>query len=129
MDMQKEKNTPTPLALGLDAMETGNALDVMMKILPDVALILNDPEAEEIVKQTKGEGIKNVEAGDAFHKLIPLFAQKYKAQFLRIVAACQGTTFDVVSSQPLPKTMAVFAASLKTLNGFFVCCLHMARNM
>lgn len=128
MDKQNESTLPS-LTLGLDAMETGKALDVMMEILPDVAVILNDPEADELSKQLKGDGIKSVEAGDAFRALIPLFAKKYKAQFLRIVATCQGCTADDVSKQPLPKTMAVFSASLRTLNGFFVCCLHMARNM
>lgn len=126
--MDKQTNN-APLLMGLDAMETGNALDVMMAILPDVAVIMNDPEADALVQQLKGDGIKKVEAGDAFRVLIPLFAKKYKAQFLRIVAACQGVALGEVEKQPLPKTMAVFAASLKTLNGFFVCCLHMARNM
>lgn len=126
MDKQKEQ---APIMAGLNTMETDKALDVMMKILPDVAVILNDSEAEELVKQTKGDGIKNVEAGDAFLKLIPLFAQKYKAQFIRIVAACQGCTEAEAEKQSITKTVAVFAASLRVLNGFFTCCLHMVRNM
>lgn len=126
MDKQKEQ---APIMAGLNTMETDKALDVMMKILPDVAVILNDQEAETLAKQLKGDGIKEMEAGDAFHKLIPLFAQKYKAHFIRIVAACQGCTEDEVLKQSLTKTVAVFSASLRMLNGFFVCCLHMARNM
>lgn len=113
----------------LDAMETDRALDVMMKILPDVAVILNDPDAEKAVEPLKGEKAKNVEAGDAFRALIPIFAQKYKPQLIRIVAACQGCTEDEVRKQSIMKTTAVFASSLRLMTGFFGCCLHMARNM
>lgn len=126
MDMQ---NNTAPAIGDLGRLNTDKALDVMMEILPDVARILNDPEAEEVSKKFKGDAIKDVEAGDAFHALLPLFARKYKAELLRIVAACQDCTVDEVRKQPLTKTIMVFSASLRTLNGFFICCLHMARNM
>lgn len=126
MDMQNQNEK----AIGdLGRMSTDKALDAMMTILPDVARILNDPEAEEVSKKFKGDAAKDVEAGDAFHALIPLFAKKYRPELYRIVAACQDCTVDDVVNQPLTKTIAVFAASLHTMNGFFVCCLHMARNM
>lgn len=127
MDKQNEKNT-APMKLGLDTMETGKALDVLMEVLPDVAVILNDPEADGIIKQLKGD-ISDVEAGDAYRILIPLFARKYKPQLLRIVAACQGSTMDEVNKQSLTKTVTSFASSLRMMNSFFVCCLHMVRNM
>ena len=122
-NMQNEKK------IGLGAMDTSKALDVMMDILPDVAMILNDKDAEGILKQVKGKEAGDMEAGDAYHALIPLFAKKYKPQFLRIVAACQGCTVEEVSQQNITLTVANFASSLRTLNGFFLCCLHMARNM
>lgn len=117
------------LRMGLDTMDTDAALDAMMKILPDVARILNDAEAGEIIGKLKGESIKDVESGDAFRSIIPLFAGKYKAEFLRIVAVCQGCTVDEVRKQNLTKTTSVFAASLRMLISFFGCCLHMARSM
>ena len=109
------------LKVGLNTMDTDAALDAMMEILPDVARILNDTDAEE--------SIKDVESGDAFRSIIPLFAGKYKTEFLRIVAVCQGCTVDEVRKQNLTKTTSVFAASLRMLISFFGCCLHMARSM
>ncbi len=126
MDMQNEKVHANG---DLGRMSTYEGLDAMMTILPDVARILNDPEAEEVSKKFKGDNAKDVEAGDAFHALLPLFARKYRPELYRIVAACQGCTVDEITSQPLTKTIAVLAASLRTMNGFFACCLHMARNM
>ena len=128
MDMQNQNETP-PKGSDLGRMSTDKALDAMMAILPDVARILNDPEAEEVSKKFKGDAAKDVEAGDAFQALLPLFARKYRAELYRIVAACQDCTVDEATNQPMAKTIAVFAASLRTMNGFFVCCLHMARNM
>lgn len=126
-DMQTNEKKPMYDGLGSMPMEIG--LDVMMEILPDVALILNDPEADKLAKETKGEKIKDLDAGDAFNALIPLFARKYKPQFLRIVAACQGCSVDDIRAQTLRKTITVFASSLRVMTDFFGCCLHMARNM
>lgn len=126
-DMQTNEMKPMYDGLGSMPMEIG--LDVMMEILPDVALILNDPEADKLAKETKGEKIKDLDAGDAFNSLIPLFARKYKPQFLRIVAACQGCSVDDIRAQTLRKTITVFASSLRVMTDFFGCCLHMARNM
>lgn len=130
-DMQKNPQAPEAPAIkfGLDAMETDKALDCMVKIAPEVATILNDDEAEGIISQVKGDKVKTLKAGDAFSKLVPLFARKYKEEFLRIVAACQDCSVDEARAQTLTRTTAVFAASLRTMTGFFACCLHMARNM
>ena len=117
------------LKVGLNTMDTDAALDAMMEILPDVARILNDTDAEEIISKLKGESIKDVESGEAVRSIIPLFAGKYKTEFLRIVAVCQGCTVDEVRKQNLTKTTSVFAASLRMLISFFGCCLHMARSM
>lgn len=124
MDMQTKKPP-----VGLENMETDKALDVMMKILPDVAAILNDPEADEVLKKVRGEESKTLEAGDAFAVLVPLFAKQYKPQLFRIVAACQDTTVADVKKQPISKTIGMLANSLRVMTGFFGCCLHMARNM
>lgn len=125
--MENVQNEKKMVGLGL--MDTDKALDVMMEILPDVALIMNDKEAEDVLKKVKGKEAADMEAGDAYHALIPLFAKKYKPNFLRIVAACQGLTVDEVKKQNITVTVATFAASLRMMNGFFLCCLHMARNM
>lgn len=125
MDMQTNHVAP----VGIGMMDTDKALDVMMEILPDVAIIMNDKDAEDVLKQVKGKDAGNMDAGDAFNALIPLFAKKYKPQFLRIVAACQGCSADDVKKQNFTQTVSVFAASLRAMNGFFTCCLHMVRNM
>ena len=122
-------NNPAPPVVGLENMETDKALDVMMEILPDVAIILNDPEADAILKKVRGEEAKALEAGDAFAVLVPLFAKKYKPQLLRIVATCQGVALDEVKQQPVSRTIGMLANALRVMTGFFGCCLHMARNM
>lgn len=109
-------------------MQTDKALDIMMEILPDVAAIMNDTEAEEIIAKVKAKD-KELEAGDAMQQLIPLFARKYRAELYRIVAAMQGVTVENVMEQTIAKTTAALSSGLRVYSSFFACCLHMARNM
>lgn len=109
-------------------MQTDKALDAMMDILPDMAAIMNDSEADEIIKRVKAQDA-TLEAGDAMTALVPMFARKYKAELFRIVAAFQGVTVEDVAKQDITKTLAVLAHGLRVYAGFFGCCLHMARSM
>ena len=109
-------------------MQTDKALDVMMEILPDVAAIMNDTEAEDIIAKVKTKD-KELEAGDAMQQLIPLFAKKYRPELYRIVAAMQGETVEEVREQNITKTVMELSNGLRVYAGFFACCLHMARNM
>lgn len=109
-------------------MQTDKALDVMMSILPDVAAIMNDTEAEDIIAKVKAKD-QELEAGDAMQQLIPLFARKYRAELYRIVAAMQGVDVETVSQQEITKTLIALSNGLKVYANFFACCLHMARNM
>lgn len=109
-------------------MQTDKALDVMMGILPDVAAIMNDTEAEDIIAKVKAKD-QELEAGDAMKQLVPLFARKYRAELYRIVAAMQGVTVEEVKKQNITQTVMSLSAGLRVYSGFFECCLHMARNM
>lgn len=109
-------------------MQTDKALDVMMGILPDVAAIMNDTEAEDIIAKVKAKD-QELEAGDAMQQLVPLFARKYRAEFYRIVAAMQGVTVEEVKKQNITQTVMSLSNGLRVYSGFFACCLHMARNM
>lgn len=109
-------------------MQTDKALDAMMDILPDMAAIMNDTEADDMIQRVKAKDA-TLEAGDAMTALVPLFARKYKAELYRIVAAFQGITPEDVAKQEITKTLAVLAHGLRVYAGFFGCCLHMARNM
>ena len=109
-------------------MKTDKALDVMMEILPDVAAIMNDADAGDIIARVK-EKDRELEAGDAMQQLIPLFARKYRAELYRIVAAFQGVPVEKISEQDITTTVTALSTGLRVHKGFFVCCLHMARNM
>lgn len=109
-------------------MQTEKALDVMMGILPDVAAIMNDTEAEDIIAKVKAKD-QELEAGDAMQQLVPLFARKYRAELYRIVAAMQGVTVEEVKNQNITQTVMSLSSGLRVYSGFFACCLHMARNM
>ncbi len=109
-------------------MQTDKALDVMMQILPDVAVIMNDSDADSIIAKVKNRDAE-LEAGDAMQQLIPLFARKYKAELFRIVAAFQGITAEEVAKQDIAKTLLYLTSGLKLYSGFFACCLHMVQNM
>lgn len=109
-------------------MKTDMALDVMMDIIPDVAAIMNDTEAEEIIAKVKARD-KDLETGDAMQVLIPLFARKYKPELYRIVAAFQGITAEEVGKQNIADTVMYLASGLRLYFGFFGCCLHMVRSM
>lgn len=109
-------------------MQTDKALDVMMGILPDVAAIMNDTEAEDIIAKVKAKD-QELEAGDAMQQLVPLFAKKYRDELYRIVAAMQGVTVEEVKKQNISQTVMSLSNGLRVYSGFFACCLHMARNM
>lgn len=109
-------------------MKTEQALDVMMAILPDVAAIMNDGDADGILDRVRKQD-KMLEAGDAMQGLVPLFAQKYRAEMLRIVAAFQGCDVETVRQQDIARTVTTLSNGLRVYSGFFACCLHMARNM
>lgn len=109
-------------------MQTDKALETMMAVLPDVAAIMNDPDADGIIARVKA-GDSELEAGDAMSALIPLFARKYKQNLYNLVAAFQGITAEEVGKQEITRTIAVLAAGLKVYSGFFACCLHAVRNM
>ena len=110
-------------------MTTDNALDMMMKILPDVAIIMNDTEAEKMISRLRRENAKDVEAGDAMQALVPLFASKYRKELYNIVAAFAGTTAENVAAQDIKMTISALTSGLTVTTGFFGCCLHMVRNM
>lgn len=109
-------------------MQTDKALDVMMAILPDIAAIMNDTEADEIIAKVKNRD-SDLETGDAMQQLIPLFARKYRGELYRIAAAFQGTDEESVRKQEITKTVLALSNGLWVYNGFFACCLHMAQNM
>ena len=109
-------------------MQTDKALDVMMSILPDVAAIMNDAEAEDIIAKVKAKD-QELEAGDAMQQLVPLFAKKYRDELYRIVAAMQGVTVEMVKEQNITQTVMALSSGLRVYSSFFACCLHMARNM
>lgn len=113
----------------MTTIQTDKAFEIMMKILPDVAAIMNDGEADDIIKRVRGDGVKNVETGDAMNALVPLFASKYKHQLYNIVAAFEGCNAEEVGKQDITKTITTLATGLRVMSGFFGCCLHMARNM
>lgn len=109
-------------------MQTDKALDVMLQILPDVAAIMNDTEADDILAKIKAKD-KELETGDAMSQLIPLFARTYRPELYRIVAAMQGVPVEKVIEQPIGTTTLALNSGLKVYSSFFACCLHMARNM
>lgn len=109
-------------------MQTDKALDVMMAILPDIAVIMNDTEADEIIAKVKKRDAE-LEAGDAMQQIIPLFARKYRAELFRIVAAFQGVDEETVRKQEITKTVLALSNGLRVYTGFFACCLHMAQSM
>lgn len=109
-------------------MQTDKALGVMMTILPDIAAIMNDTEADEIISKIKNRD-GDLETGDAMQQLIPLFARKYREELFRIVAAFQGTDEETVRKQEITKTVVALSNGLQVYTGFFACCLHMAQNM
>ena len=110
-------------------MPTGKALDMMIAILPDVAVIMNDTEAEPMITMLRGKQAGNVETGDAMKVLVPLFAGKYRQQLYRILAACSGCAVEEIDKQDITTSMLAMVNSLKALTGFFGCCLRMVRSM
>lgn len=121
------ENTQTPWKPPV--MSTEAALDMMMKILPDVALIMNDTEADEMIAQLRSEEAGNVETGDAMRCLLPMFAGKYRENLYNIVAAFAGCTVDEIREQDISKTMLTMMYGLKVTGHFFTCCLRMVRSM
>lgn len=109
-------------------MQTDKALDVMIAILPDIAVIMNDTEADEIISKVKNRDA-DLETGDAMQQLIPLFSRKYRSELYRIVAAMQGTDEETVRKQEITKTVLTLSNGLRVYTGFFACCLHMAQSM
>ena len=120
------EQTKAPVA---PIMPTGKALDMMISILPDVAVIMNDNEAEPMLTMLRGDQAGNVEAGDAMKVLVPLFAGKYRQQLYRILAACSGCAVEDIDQQDITKSMLAMMNALKVLTGFFGCCLRMVRSM
>lgn len=110
-------------------MSTENALDMMIKILPDVAIIMNDKEAEEMLAALRSKDAGNVETGDAMQSLIPLFAGKYRANLYNIVATFAGCSVDEIKQQDISKTMLSMMYGLRVTGSFFGCCLRMVRSM
>lgn len=109
-------------------MQTDKALEVMLAITPDVARIMNDPDADGVIARVKAKD-PTLEAGDAVQALVPLFARKYRAELYRIVAAFQGVPEEQIGSQDIATTVMHLASGLRVYAGFFGCCLHMALNM
>ena len=110
------------------SMQTDKALDVMMSILPDIAAIMNDTEADDVIAKIKAKD-NELETGDVMQHLIPLFARKYREELYRIVAAMQGVEVETIQKQDITKTIMSLSNGLRVYAGFFACCLHMARNM
>jgi hypothetical protein len=110
-------------------MQTNDALDKMIDVLPEVAAIMNDKEAEPLFKRLRSSDADNLEVGDIMHEIIPLFARKYRQNIYALVAAYQGCTAEEVGEQDITITLFSCTAMLKMTSGFFACCLHMARNM
>lgn len=102
-------------------MKTDFAFDVMEKILPDVAELMNDDE----VKLPKEEGAK---VGDMMTKMLPVFITKHRTALYNIVGAISGKTSEDVAAQDWSETLKIFMDGFtEGMFVFFICCLRLAR--
>ena len=110
------------------AKNTGVGLDMMMKILPHVEDIINDPEYKEIKAKIKTN--KETTIGDLMGEAFPLIAVKKRAALYGIVGAITGKTPEEIDAQPLNETLDVFiGATGSDILGFFTYCARLIVKM
>ena len=105
-------------------MKTELAFDVMSRILPDVAEIVNDPKLSQAksAAQRDGKTFKQ-----AMTDMLPLFLQDHREAVLRIFAAVQGKSLDDVKAQPFKETtITTVASAMEDVMLFFGFCMRMA---
>lgn len=84
-------------------MKTEQAFDLMEKLLPHVAAVMNDAETHATVEDLRAD--KNIKGGDAMARLLPLMLGKHRQEMYEIAAIVMGKTAEEVVSMPIDKTL------------------------
>lgn len=106
-------------------MKTNIAFDVMEKILPDVAELMNDDDVKLDSEDFRKDGAK---VGDMMTKLMPVFISRHRSAFFNIIAAISGKTAEEVAEQDFAETLKAFTEGFTDdMFVFFVLCLRLAR--
>lgn len=105
-------------------MNTELGFDLMEKLLPDVAAILNDEKVKKIKAEMRSDG--SIAIGEGMNAVLPLFLGKYRENLIRMAAAISGKSEKEIMEQPMGETLAVFQAGVTDeMLSFFASCLRM----
>lgn len=109
----------------ISEMKLDAGFDVMEKILPDVASILQDDEVKAAKAAVKSNG-DHVDIGGNIAPIMRLFLGKHRAAMIRIVGTICGKTADEVREMDVGEFLATAQSCInEDMVGFFGCCLRM----
>lgn len=110
-------------------MRTDTGFDLMERLLPHMAVILDDADAKEAITELR-KHFATMPAGSMMASLLPYFIGRHRDRMYEIVAALCDCTVEEAKAMP-------FHDAVKALNEgftedmclFFTSCLRMARCM
>lgn len=112
-------------------MNTEIGFDMMDKLLPYVAAVLEDDKVGEYkaaLRQEKGD-TGGIDVAAAMRSLLPLFLGPQRENMLHIAAIIAGKTVEEIKAQPLTDTVKLLHDGIMgDMMVFFASCLRMAMN-
>ena len=106
-------------------LNTEKGFDLMEKILPEVANILEDDDIKDVRSGIVRENDK-ISVRKNFLPVMSLFVGKRRESVIRIVAAVKGKSVEEVKEQPINETIEDFQQCMcEEMMVFFAACLRM----